>query len=213
VCSDSVAGIGDADPTLKLTAECNCRLAAGGTVPCGAGKYCWATGCMDTPLPECKLDDNKKLEADCTCGMSGFKQTCVKGKYCSSTTQSCVDKAAHSDECTANSEICLDSQFPCSMDVTSTKKGITLDYCIKDSKMFDDQYIKYTCVKDGELAVQKYKDKDCTTTDGKKDTYTWGECSVMTKVTWTGKCGGKEGGVGSVATLLAFVLTALITLS
>lgn len=203
---DVCGGMFQADGQKKITEDCMCRLDAGGTVECAKDKYCSTGGCTDKPLDVCKDASETALKAACSCGQLGT--SCAKGKFC--YAEDCHDTAAHTDHCTANSEICFTSQTPCAMDLYSQKDGVSLDLCVKatDDK---NKYIKWTCVKDGELASQEYSDKDCKTTTGAKATYKQGECQMgLAKYSWSGKCGGVSSS-GSIATLLTFALTALIT--
>merc|ERR1711997_61800 len=45
-------------------------------------------------------------------------------------------------------------------------------------KKKEDSYVKYTCVKDGELAYQEYKDKDCKEKKGEETKYKQGDCAL-----------------------------------
>jgi len=205
--AENCGGVFGPDGTKALDADCACPLAKGGTVDCQKGKYCTGVSCADKALGACPAKQgDTAIKTVCACGITA--ETCAVGQYC--YEESCQDDPAHSDKCTATSEICFDTRMPCElpfgMATKSAKVPISLDKCVKEG---DDQ-VKYTCVKDGELSRQKYKDGDCKEKDGDAEKYKQGDCQMgLVKYSWSGKCGGVSS-AGSISTLMTFVLAVLL---
>jgi hypothetical protein len=204
--AENCGGVFGADATKALTAECACPLAKGGTVDCQVGKFCSSQGCTDKALDTCAASGDTAVKTACACGTMG--ESCGPGQYCYELE--CQNTPAHSDKCTATSEICFDVEMPCElpfgMATKSTKTPVTLDTCVKE----EDTYVKYTCIKDGELAHQEYKDKDCKEKKGEETKYKQNDCAMgIVKYSWSGKCGGVSS-AGSISTLMTFALAVLL---